>query len=306
MTRVPKRDITGILLLDKPLGLSSNQALQQAKRLFKAAKAGHTGSLDPLATGLLPLCFGQATKISSYLLDADKRYLAQVKLGEKTATGDAEGEIVARSNPVLLTQEHLLQAIPAFIGTIRQIPPMYSALKRDGQPLYKLARAGCEVEREPREVRIHALKLTRFLPGTCEFDVQCSKGTYIRTLVEDIAQAVGQVAHLSGLRRLEVGSFAGTRMWTLDELESLAQSDPLALDGCLVSPVQALNHWPGVRLDPGRAFQLSRGQAVTLAEDLPAGPLTLVSEAGELLGIGEINAQGLLAPKRWMATGPSN
>ena len=181
--RLIRRPVHGILLLDKPLGLSSNQALQQVKRLLRAEKAGHTGSLDPLATGMLPLCFGQATKLCGLLLESDKRYLATARFGERTATGDAEGEVIARSDASLLTPQGLQQAVARFIGVIEQVPPMYSALKRDGRPLYELAREGLEVERAPRKVQIHALQMGRFEPASCEFDIRCSKGTYIRTLI---------------------------------------------------------------------------------------------------------------------------
>ena len=297
-----KRDVDGVLLLDKPLGLSSNQALQQAKRLFHAAKAGHTGSLDPLASGLLPLCFGRATKISSYLLDADKRYLAQVRFGTRTETGDAEGAVMAHSDASSLTRETLEAAILHFVGPVRQIPPMYSALKRDGQPLYKLARQGIEVEREARDIHVHAITLTAFGAGTCELDVRCSKGTYIRTLAEDIAAAAGQCAHLGGLRRTELGMFREARMYTLAELEKRAQEGQSMLDACLIDPAQAVAHWPRCPLSPDQALRLSQGQSVRLPGlPLAAGPLALMDDAGRLLGIGEALEDGLLAPRRWLA-----
>ena len=183
--RAPRRKVDGILLLDKPLGLSSNTALQIVRRLYNADKAGHTGSLDPLATGLLPVCLGEATKLCGYLLDADKRYRARVRLGARTSTGDAEGEVVATSDPALASRAALEAAIPRFLGEIEQVPPMHSALKRDGQPLYRLARAGIEVERAPRRVRIRELRLLDWNGTEFEFEVACSKGTYVRTLAED-------------------------------------------------------------------------------------------------------------------------
>ncbi|MGH8431877.1 MAG: tRNA pseudouridine(55) synthase TruB, partial [Solimonas sp.] len=219
--RIPRRAVNGILLFDKPRGFSSNDALQRVKRLFRAEKAGHTGNLDPLATGLLPICFGQATKLCGHLLDSDKRYLARVKPGEKTTTGDTEGEVIQRSDAGLLSREALEAVLPAFTGTIRQVPPMYSALKHQGQRLYELAREGVEVERQPREVAIHELRLTAFEPGGFELDVRCSKGTYIRTLAEDLAAALGQCAHLVALRRTEVAPFEGAiRTW--EDLQAAA------------------------------------------------------------------------------------
>lgn len=306
MGRIQRRTVDGILLLDKPLGMSSNQALQIAKRLYRAEKAGHTGSLDPLATGLLPLCFGQATKISGYLLDADKCYCATVKFGERTATGDAEGEVVARSDASTLSREQLLAAAAGFLGPIRQVPPMYSALKRDGEPLYKLARQGIEIEREARDVTISGLDLISFAGGAAELDVRCSKGTYIRTLAEDIARAAGHEAHLIGLRRTGLGAFQQPRMWTIEELEALAgagvgQSEA-ALDACLIEPAQALAHWPSVTVDPDLIRYLARGQAVVVTTPAVGGQVTLLDVNGRLLGLGEFLPDGRLAPKRWMAS----
>lgn len=310
MVKIPRRDVNGILLLDKPLGLSSNQALQHAKRLLRAAKAGHTGSLDPLATGLLPLCFGQATKISSYLLDADKRYSAQLKWGEKTTTGDAEGEVIARSEAARLTREQLEQALPGFVGPQRQIPPMYSALKREGRPLYELARQGLEIEREARDIVIHALTLQAFDDGGCRLDVTCSKGTYIRTLAEDLAAAVGQCAHLTALRRTEVGQLRGLRMYTLEELDQLAQSGPEALDACLLSTQQALAHWPSVRVDERQARDLAHGRAIESAQLPESQPQQLIAildaVSGDWLGFGVRDERGCLAPRRWMSRPAQN
>lgn len=296
-----RREVSGVLLLDKPLGLSSNQALQRVKRLFAAAKAGHTGSLDPLATGLLPLCFGQATKISSYLLDADKRYVARIRFGEKTETGDAEGAITVRSDPALLTRQALEAAIQLFIGPIRQMPPMYSALKRNGEPLYRLARQGIEVEREPRDIAIRNISLTAYGDRECELDVTCSKGTYIRTLAEDIAAAAGQCAHLSALRRLELGTFRDVRMYTLETLEKLAEVGPQALDACLIDAASALPHWPRLRLTPDQVMSLSRGRSLELM-DLPAAgkSLALLDDKGRLVGLGEVAVGSILTPKRWL------
>lgn len=298
-----RRDISGILLLDKPIGLSSNEAVQKAKGIFCAAKAGHTGSLDPLATGLLPICFGQATKLCGYLLESDKRYYARAKLGERTATGDAEGEVIACSDASLLTRAALEQVLPKFLGVISQTPPMYSAIKYQGQPLYKLAREGVEIAREARAVRIHSLKLTGFAQGEFELDVICSKGTYIRTLVEDIALGAGQQAHLAALRRLEVAPFNAAHMVvTFDELTEIAKQGVAALDACLISPAAGLRHWPQLKVDAQCAYHLRGGRAVRLADAPKAGLLAILDEGGDLLGIAEINAQGLVAPKRWMSS----
>jgi tRNA pseudouridine55 synthase len=298
--RIPRRPVHGILLFDKPLGLSSNDALQRVKRLFRAEKAGHTGSLDPLASGMLPICFGQATKLCGQLLESDKRYIARLRLGEKTATGDAEGEVVARSEVSGLTREALEAAIPAFTGPITQVPPMYSALKHQGQRLYELAREGIEIERQPRAVTIHELRLTAFGGGECEIDVRCSKGTYIRTLAEDLAAAVGSCAHLVGLRRTAVAPFEGQPLaW--EALEALARQGEAALDACLLDPALALRDWPQVRVEQARAHYLSRGQAVRIAGAPGNGRLAVLDEAGRLLCLAEIDADGLVAPRRWLA-----
>ena len=302
MPRIPRRPVHGILLFDKPLGLSSNDALQRVKRLFRAEKAGHTGSLDPLASGMLPICFGQATKLCGQLLESDKRYVARLRLGEKTTTGDAEGEIIARSDAGSLTREALEASIPAFTGPIRQVPPMYSALKHQGQRLYELAREGVEIERQPREVTIHELRLTAFGGGECELDVHCSKGTYIRTLAEDLAAAVGHCAHLVGLYRSAVDPFEGQPLaW--EALEALAAQGEAALDGCLLDTAAAVRGWPQVRVEEARAHYLSHGQPVRVAGAPPQGRVAVLDEAGRLLCLAEIDDGGLVAPRRWLAVG---
>jgi tRNA pseudouridine55 synthase len=298
--RPPRRDIDGILLLDKPLGASSNQALQQVKRLFRAAKAGHTGSLDPLATGVLPICFGEATKLSGYLLDSDKRYVATARLGEKTSTGDAEGEVVARSDPSGITPVMIENAMASLRGPIRQIPPMYSALKRDGKPLYELARAGIEVERAPRDVTIHALDLIAFRSPLLEFDVRCSKGTYIRTLAEDLAAQLGQCAHLTVLRRVSVDPFGSRPIYTIQQVEQAATQGEPALDALLLEPGAALAGWNRVEVDANGEFYLGRGQAVRVGGAPAAGLVAVRSASGRLLGIGEATGDGLIAPRRWL------
>lgn len=226
-TRVQRRPVHGVLLLDKPLGLSSNQALQKAKWLLRAEKAGHTGTLDPLATGVLPLCFGAATKFSQLHLDADKTYVATARLGIRTATGDAEGEVIAE-RPVQVTAEDLARAEALFTGPIRQVPPMHSALKKDGKALYEYAREGIEVERAPRDVVIHALKIAQTAAAAIRIEASVSKGTYIRTLGEDIGEALGCGAHLSSLRRTATGGFTQAQCITLEALEAMDEDERLA------------------------------------------------------------------------------
>ena len=299
-TRAPRRKVDGILLLDKPLGLSSNTALQIVRRLYNADKAGHTGSLDPLATGLLPVCLGEATKLCGYLLDADKRYRARVRLGARTSTGDAEGEVVATSDPAAVSRADLEAVLPRFLGQISQIPPMYSALKRDGEPLYRLARAGIEVERAPRQVRISELRLLQWSGTEFEFEVACSKGTYARTLAEDLASAVGQQAHLVALRRTGLEPFDAAAMVGLERLEQLAgeaERDPL-----LLSPAAAVRDWPRLEVDAELARRLAHGQTVRAGEG--TGLRAVFGAEGRLLGIAEADGAGILAPRRWLNEGP--
>ncbi|MDR3417955.1 MAG: tRNA pseudouridine(55) synthase TruB [Nevskia sp.] len=299
-TKVSRRSIDGILLLDKPLGLSSNAALQIVKRLYRAEKAGHTGSLDPLATGLLPICLGQATKVSAYLLDSDKRYRARARLGARTSTGDAEGEVVATSDPAGVSRRDLEAVLPRFLGGIEQVPPMYSALKRDGQPLYALARAGIEVERAARRVQIRELRLLRFDGDSFEFEVACSKGTYIRTLAEDLAAAAGQQAHLVELRRTGLAPFDAAAMVALERLQ--AESDEAARDALLLAPAAALQGWPEVEVDEALALQLGHGRQVR-AGTAPAGLAAVYGRDRRLLGIVESDGAGSLAPRRWLGGG---
>ena len=302
--------MNGILVLDKPSGMTSNAALQRVKRLYRAQKAGHTGALDPLATGVLPVCLGQATKLSGYLLDADPRYHVRAALGACTTPGDAEGEVTRRSDASRLTRERLEAALPAFTGDIRQRPPMYSALKRDGKPLYELARAGIEVERQERPVRIHALRLVAFEAGAAgsaafELDVRCSKGTYVRTLVEDLAAAAGQCAHVADLRRLEAGPFREADLVAAQTLEQAAGEGPAALDALLLPPLAGLAAWPRVEVDPGRAARLARGQAVEAPAAVTDAPclVAVTGAGGALLGIAERGPDGRLAPRRWLTGG---
>lgn len=297
--RAESRQVDGILLLDKPLGITSNAALQRAKRLYRADKAGHTGSLDPLATGLLPICFGQATKLCGFLLDADKTYRATAKLGERTSSGDAEGEVVERRAEPCVTAEMLEAAIPRLLGEIEQVPPMYSALKREGRPLYELAREGVEIEREPRRVKIHALRLNRFDGETFSFEVRCSKGTYVRTLAEDWAAAVGQVAHLIALRRLESAPFRAPVMVSAEALEAIA-SDDVALHGHLLPLASALADWRQVRVDATDAVRLRRGLACGPLPSEAPGMVAVLDGEGAALAIAEIDGSGRLHSRRWL------
>jgi tRNA pseudouridine55 synthase len=253
--RIVRRAVHGVLLLDKPIGLSSNDALQKAKRLYRAEKAGHTGTLDPLATGLLPLCFGAATKFSQVSLDADKRYTATLKLGVTTSTGDAEGEVLQR-RPVNVSTEDVLAACARFVGDIEQVPPMHSALKRDGKALYEYARAGIEVEREPRSVTIRRINLMGGLHDEWTIDVRCSKGTYIRTLAEDIGAALGCGAHLIALRRTGSGPLTLDGSVTLDQIAVMTEEQR---DATLLDADTLLADWPAVRLDDQDAGRFLSG-----------------------------------------------
>lgn len=291
------RDVNGIVLLDKPVGISSNQALQQVKRLFKARKAGHTGSLDPLASGLLVVCLGEATKISAFLLEADKRYVVSARLGIKTDSGDAAGEIV-RDDAPLATRARIEQALDRFRGETSQVPPMYSALKHKGKRLYELARDGIEVERKPRNITISNLALTAMDAQGFELDVHCSKGTYVRTLVEDIAEAAGSCGHVTALRRLLVGPFEGRDMRTMEQLAELAESGPEALDAVLLPLDSAISDWPRVTLGKDASFYLQRGQPVAAPAVPGKGPVRIYEAESRFIGIGEVSPEGLIAPKR--------
>lgn len=301
------RPVTGIIVLDKPVGPSSNQALQRVRHLFGAAKAGHTGNLDPLASGVLPICLGEATKLSQYLLDSDKAYQAQFCFGASTTTGDSEGEVVSSSDASALTENAVSSALGEFIGEIEQIPPMYSALKVDGQPLYKLARQGKEVERKARAVSIRSIDLLSFQGGTraqATIDVLCSKGTYIRTLSEDVAASLGLSGHMSALRRTGTGPFNLAEAVSLDTLSQIAEAEgPEALDKFLLDPELAVDHLPRVEVTNSAAFYLKQGQAVVV-RNAPLNGMVRVAEAGgSFLGIGEMLDDGRVAPKRLFVDG---
>ncbi|MCB1675769.1 MAG: tRNA pseudouridine(55) synthase TruB [Halioglobus sp.] len=301
------RPVNGILVLDKPSGLSSNQALQIAKRLYFAGKAGHTGALDPLATGVLPLCFGEATKFSQFLLDADKAYQSTFVLGVTTRTGDAEGEVLESSDASALTESAVAAELAAFRGEIEQLPSMYSAIKQDGQPLYKLARRGLEVERKTRSVVIKKLELTAFRGGErAEVDVylQCSKGTYVRSLAEDLGRALGCGAHVSVLRRTQAGPFASGDSVTLAMLEALKANERLAeMDALLLPADSALGALPLVRLSESGGFYMRQGQPVLVPNAPCDGMVRVALESGEFLGVGEILDDGRVAPRRLIVAG---
>lgn len=293
--------VNGVLLLDKPAGLSSNHALQQARRLFQAQKAGHTGTLDPMATGLLPVCFGEATKFSAHLLEADKVYRTRVELGAITDTGDAEGEVVERRAVPRLTEADLEGVLARFRGEIEQVPPMYSALKHQGRKLYELAREGKSIERAARRVRVYDARLLALADTAFELEVRVSKGTYIRTLAEDIGQALGCGAHISALRRLETGPFTGEGMLTLDALEALpGQAEREAV----LLPVDVLvDHLPRLEVDAVAASRLTHGQAARVETGELAGDETARLYCdGAFLGLGVVAGPQEVAPKRLLSS----
>ncbi len=299
-----RRDVSGILLLDKPLGMTSNEALQKVKRYYKARKAGHTGSLDPLATGMLPLCFGEATKVSAFLLDADKRYRLGATLGVTTETGDSEGAVIEERPVPPLDETKVEEALARFRGEIEQIPPMYSALKHEGERLYNLARKGVEVKREPRRVTIHALELIAMGDDWLELEVHCSKGTYVRTLAEDIGEALGCGAHVSELRRTQVGPYDDPdAMVTMEQVEAAAEEGFAALDALLLPIESALAHWPAVTLNEDSAYYLRQGQPVLVPRAPTSGMVRLFEAAGRFIGAGEIQDDGRVAPRRLFHTG---
>ncbi|MCB1893916.1 MAG: tRNA pseudouridine(55) synthase TruB [Rhodocyclaceae bacterium] len=294
--RRTRRAVDGVLLLDKPSGLSSNQALQQARRLYDAAKAGHTGTLDPLASGLLPLTFGEATKFSQQLLDADKRYLARIQLGIRTDTGDSEGQIL-QQRAVVVERTAIESALARFRGDIEQIPPMYSALKHQGRPLYALAREGVQVDRPPRRVTIHQLLLASLDLPYVDLDVTCSKGTYIRTLAEDIGELLGCGAHLAALRRTAIGPLTVDRAVPLSRLES---ADIAQRDALLAGMDSLVGELPEITLDLVEAAAIRHGGS--LARDLPPGGLFRLAAPDGFIGLGRSDDAGRLWPKRLLAS----
>ncbi|PPB88026.1 tRNA pseudouridine(55) synthase TruB [Acinetobacter soli] len=288
-----KRPISGVFLLNKPLGLSSNGVLQKVRWLFRAQKAGHTGALDPLATGLLPICLGEATKFSHYLLDSTKRYQTVVKLGQTTTTGDVEGDIVQTRPVPVLTRDLIETVLAQFRGEIQQIPPMYSALKRDGRPLYELARKGVEIEREARPITIYDLSLIDFNADSLTLDVTCSKGTYIRVLGEDIGEALGCGGHLKALHRTQTGHFDLIPEYTLEYLEQLNESER---DVLLLPPYAPVEYLPKVQIPDGRLKFFCNGQESNIDHDTASE--VLVFDGERCLGLAEITDKKRLVPKR--------
>lgn len=301
--------MNGVLLLNKAAGVTSNTALQQAKRLFFAAKAGHTGSLDPLATGVLPLCFGEATKFSQYLLDADKRYRSTFCLGVSTATGDADGEVIGTADASAISRDKVEQALANFEGEIEQIPSMYSAIKHNGQPLYKLAREGKTVEREARRVQVYSITVLDFNPGdraTVDVDIHCSKGTYVRTIAEDLGSVLGCGAHVSRLHRSQAGPFSDLDAIALDALETeRGEQRAEVLDYHLLPPDAPVQDMPPLNLPEQSAFYFRQGQPVMDPRVYQLGDegdmVRVFSESDAFLGVGAITDDGRVAPKRLIA-----
>ncbi|HEY1889987.1 MAG TPA: tRNA pseudouridine(55) synthase TruB [Steroidobacteraceae bacterium] len=284
----------GILLLDKPAGMSSNAALQRVRRLLGGCKAGHAGSLDPLATGMLPLCLGEATKVAGEILSNRKRYQFTLALGARTATGDREGPVVEEAPVPARWQDGLQAALQGFLGLSRQIPPMYSALKRDGQPLYRLARAGVTVERAPREIEILELAPVAQTEAAVDLDVLCSKGTYVRTLAEDIARALGTCGHVAALRRSWVEPFEEERMQTLEAVTRACEERNLEL----LPADRPLEHLPAVTLESWQAERIGHGQEVVLVRSPPPGRIRLYNPERRFLGLGESDGRGKVRPRR--------
>ncbi|WP_089605879.1 tRNA pseudouridine(55) synthase TruB [Acinetobacter piscicola] len=292
-SKIQRRHISGVFLLNKPLGISSNAALQKVRWLFRAQKAGHTGALDPLASGLLPICLGEATKFSHYLLDSEKRYLTTIQLGHSTTTGDVEGEVLLEQAVPVLTEDIIHNVLEQFKGDLQQIPPMYSALKKEGRPLYELARQGIEIEREARPLHIYAIQLIEFSENSITLDITCSKGTYIRVLGEDIAQALGTYGHLTYLHRIQTGHFELNPSYTIEYLESLTEQEREAL----LLPVYApIDHFTKVQAPEGRAEYFSRGMESNIEHEADAE--VLVFDGEKCLGLAEITDRKRLVPKR--------
>ena len=292
------RNISGIVVLDKANGLSSNAALQEVKRLYEANKAGHAGSLDPLATGVLPVCLGEATKVSQFLLDSDKRYRARIKLGIRTDTGDREGSIIERNEGISVSRKAIERALTKFKGEVEQVPPMHSAIKMNGVPLYKLARKGIAVEREPRLVTLYQICLVEFVNSELELEISCSKGTYIRTIADDLGQELGCGAHVIELRRTQAGVFTEKDSISSEELALEKENRGLdKIDQFLIPMDRAIQDLPEVNLPSITASHVKNGQAV-LVRHLPKNGLVRMYEDEQFIGIGSIDDDGKVAPKR--------
>ena len=298
--RMPRdaRNLSGILLLDKPAGMSSNQALQRVRHLYRADKAGHTGSLDPLATGLLPVCFGEATKIAGLLLGSRKAYETECLLGETTTTDDAEGEVVARRAVPDLDEAAICAELVKLTGTIVQIPPIYSALKQAGVPLYRRARRGEAVEAPPRQVDVHHFQLIENSGHCLRLHVECGSGTYVRSLVRDLGEQLGCGAHVTALRRLWVAPFRAPRMYCLDQLGALAETGLHALDQCLLPLEQGLADYPAVHVDVAAAQRLRQGQTVDVAVAVAAGRCVALDASGAAIALADCDGEGKLCALR--------
>lgn len=303
MVKAKWRSVDGIVLLNKPIGLSSNQALQRVRRLYQAAKAGHTGALDPLATGMLPLCLGEATKFSQYLLDANKRYLTCIQLGKRTTTGDREGEVLTQELIPTLTDESLEEILDGFRGEIEQIPPMYSALKHEGRPLYEYARQGIVIERKRRRVTISNLTLVSRTEDTLTLDIQCSKGTYIRTIGEDIGEALGCGAHLHSLHRISTAGYLPENMMTLEQFEAIAEQGYEALDSHLISMDTAVEHFIRVDLPEADTLDMMFGRTIPSPVSLEHETVVRMYDQGSqrFLGLGQIK-EAFIRPYRLVNT----
>lgn len=294
------RAVHGILLLDKPAGMTSNRALQEVKRLFDARKAGHTGSLDPLATGLLPICLGEATKISAFLLDADKHYRFSVRLGERTDSGDADGTLLETRPVDDVDAAAIERALEGLRGEIEQVPPMHSALKHEGRPLYEYARRGEEIERAVRRTHVHRLEMLAFDGRDVELDIHCAKGTYVRTLAADLGAALGCGGHVAALRRTAVGPFVDPDMVPLEALRDAAPEGPAALDALLQPSDAALVDWDWVEVSASLAEFLRQGQPVQVPKAPPEGLLRLYEAGRGFIGMGRVQDDGRVAPRRLM------
>ncbi len=299
------RDVSGIIVLDKPAGLSSSDAVQRVKKIFAARKVGHTGSLDPLATGVLPLCIGEATKFSQYLLNSDKKYLAKLRLGVATDSGDADGKVIEQHAIDGITRERVDAALTAFRGEIEQVPSMFSAIKHHGTPLYKLARQGIEIEREARRITVYSNTIVDFTGEELTLDVHCSKGTYVRTIAHDLGTALGCGAHVFALRRTMAGPYGEADLVTLETLAEARAGGQL--DDLLRPIASAVEHWPAVALSGAPAFYLKQGQPVLVAHAPTTGWVKLYERDNgdcQFVGVGEILDDGRVAPRRLIVKRP--
>lgn len=294
-----KRNVNGILLLDKPNGASSNEILQVVKRFYCANKAGHTGSLDPLATGMLPICFGDATKFSQFLLEANKSYMVTGKLGETTQSQDSESPVLVKKEAGHIDFNAIEEILPKFRGKIMQLPPMHSAIKHKGQPLYKLARQGITIERAPREITVYDIKLLNLNNDLLELEIKCSKGTYVRTIIADIGDILGVGAHVVALRRLTVEPYDSNRMVSIDQIKELAtKNDYAALDKLLLPIDSMLISMPQIVLTQDMFFYMQQGQAVLVPGAPNSGLVKMFSKSGKFLGVGEVTSDNKITPRK--------